>query len=199
MEPVCFQVLNHVSYRALQDFCDMSKPFDTPYEDYSIINCMLPTKYHPPLRNNVYERIARCICEQLYPDCDMDIDYDQLLNKKPMKGDAVFGWHQDMAYWPPKKITPDTQTVTFSLAIDATTLENGCIKYVPGSGLRQEVRPHRALHGSREEGHALQVEMYEDDEVVPAPAPRGSVTIHDEWVVHGSGGNDSEGERRTCE
>ena len=27
-----------------KDFCDMSKPFDTKYEDYSIINCMLPTK-----------------------------------------------------------------------------------------------------------------------------------------------------------
>ena len=28
-----------------KDFCDMSKPFETPFEEYSIINCMLPTKY----------------------------------------------------------------------------------------------------------------------------------------------------------
>ena len=24
-----------------KDFCDMSKPFDTPFEEYSIINCMV--------------------------------------------------------------------------------------------------------------------------------------------------------------
>ena len=39
-----------------------------------------------------------------------------------------------MAYWPPPSLTPDTRTVTFSLALDSTTLENGCIKYIAGSG-----------------------------------------------------------------
>ena len=29
-----------------------------------------------------------------------EIDYDQLLAKQPHKADAVFAWHQDMAYWP---------------------------------------------------------------------------------------------------
>jgi hypothetical protein len=70
----------------------MSKPFDTPFEEFSIINCMLPTKYYPPLKNNVYERVARRIAEQLYPGVPMDVDYDQLLNKRPQKNDAVFGW-----------------------------------------------------------------------------------------------------------
>ena len=40
-----------------KDFCDMSKPFDTKFEDYSIVNCMLPTKYYPPLENNIYEKL----------------------------------------------------------------------------------------------------------------------------------------------
>jgi len=70
----------------------MSKPFDTPFEEYSIINCMLPTTYYPPLKGNVYERLARHITTQLYPGVEMDVDYDQLLNKRPNKGDAVFGW-----------------------------------------------------------------------------------------------------------
>jgi phytanoyl-CoA hydroxylase len=26
-----------------KDFCDMSTPFDTPVDEYPIINCMLPT------------------------------------------------------------------------------------------------------------------------------------------------------------
>jgi len=28
-----------------RDFCDMSKPYDTPRENYSVINAMLPRRY----------------------------------------------------------------------------------------------------------------------------------------------------------
>jgi len=180
-----------------KDFCDMSKPFDTPFEEYSIINCMLPTKYYPPLKGNVYEKIVQSISEQVYPDADMTQDYDQLLNKRPQKEDAIFGWHQDMAYWPTKKLTPDTRTITFSLAIDSTTQENGCLKFVPKSGLSQTLRNHKPLHSSREEGHAVEVEMFSNDTIQSAMITRGSLTLHDEYVVHGSGGNDSNGDRRT--
>ena len=37
-------------------------------------------------------------------------DYDQLLDKRPGAADALFGWHQDMAYWPTTDLTPDTRT-----------------------------------------------------------------------------------------
>ena len=70
----------------------MSKPFDTPFEEYSIINCMLPTKYYPPLKGNIYEKIVHSISKQVFPDANMTLDYDQLLNKRPQKNDAVFGW-----------------------------------------------------------------------------------------------------------
>lgn len=70
----------------------MSKPFDTPFEEYSIINCMLPATYYPPLKGNIYEKLAKCISDQIFPDADMTMDYDQLLNKRPGKSDAVFGW-----------------------------------------------------------------------------------------------------------
>jgi len=103
----------------------------------------------------------------------------------------------DMAYWPNTKMTPLTTTVTFSLAIDSTSEANGCLRYVPGSGKAKTLRPHRPLGSSRDDAHAVQAEMHDADEVVLAPVPRGSATIHDEWVVHGSGGNTSSGERRT--
>lgn len=178
-----------------KDFCDMSKPFSTPFEEYSIINCMLPRRYHPSLQGNVYERIAARVAAQLFPETPMLLDYDQLLNKRSCKADAVFGWHQDMAYWPP---TPDTSTVTFSLAIDSTHEANGCIRYVPGSGRAKRLRPHAPLtSGGREDAHAVATTVDPGEEVRLAPAPRGTATIHDEWVVHGSGGNLSSGERRT--
>jgi hypothetical protein len=43
----------------------------------------------------------------------------------------------------------------------------------------------------------VQAEVLPGESIELAPAKRGSVTIHDEWVVHGSGGNTSVRERRT--
>ena len=121
----------------------------------------------------------------------MKLDYDQLLNKRPAKSDAIFAWHQDLAYWPGPSIlkVKSTDTCTFSLAIDDSLPENGCLKYIVGSGADKKLRPHRPASGSRDEGHALVTDVGTDEEIRLAPAKKGSVTIHDEWVVHGSGGN----------
>lgn len=178
-----------------KDFCDMSKPFDTPFEDWSIVNCMLPTKYHPTFDNNIYEQICRNISRQLFPDLDMIKDYDQLLNKRPGKSDAVFSWHQDMGYWPSPDVlgVKETSTCTFSLAVDDSMEENGCLRYVVGSHKDKMLRPHSPLGNSRDDAHALTINVNEEngDVIKSAPASRGSVTIHDEYVVHGSPGNSS--------
>lgn len=64
-----------------KDFCDMSKPFNTPRSEYSVINAMLPRVYYPQLQGNAYERVAANIAKQLFPDVEMVLDYDQLLDK----------------------------------------------------------------------------------------------------------------------
>jgi phytanoyl-CoA hydroxylase len=180
-----------------RDFCDMSKPYDTPRENYSVINAMLPRRYYPQLQGNVYERVAASVAAQLFPEVDMVLDYDQLLDKAPGAKDAVFPWHQDMAYWPNTAMTPDTRTVTFSLALDATSRNNGCIRYVPGSGLAKTLRPHLPAGKDKDDTHAVAAEVGEEEEVRYAEVSAGSVSIHDEYVVHGSGGNLSNGPRRT--
>ena len=182
-----------------KDFCDMSKPFGIPYEQWSLVNCMLPTKYYPPLRGNIYERLTSSMAKQLFPNSEMTKDYDQFLNKRPGKDDAVFSWHQDMAYWPGSKIlkVDCTDTCTFSLAIDDSMPENGCLRYVVGSGVSKTLRPHRPATGdSRDDGHALTTEVGEAEDVRLAPAKRGSLTIHDEYVVHGSSGNTCQDRQR---
>mmetsp|Transcript_26473 Transcript_26473/g.34482 ORF Transcript_26473/g.34482 Transcript_26473/m.34482 type:complete len:331 (+) Transcript_26473:77-1069(+) len=184
-----------------KDFCDMSKPFGIPMDQWSVVNCMLPTRYYPPFRGNIYEKLTASIAKQLFPNSDMTKDYDQLLNKHPGKTDAVFAWHQDMGYWPGSKAlgVDITDTCTFSLAIDNSTPENGCLRYIAGSGVEKKLRNHAPLIGnSRDDGHALTIEVKDDEPIRLAPAKRGSITIHDEWVVHGSSGNKrADQERRT--
>jgi phytanoyl-CoA hydroxylase len=174
-----------------KDLCDMSGDYGRAFEDYSIVNVMLPRRYHPDWQGNVYEQRAASIAAQLHGP-GMALDYDQLLAKRPFKEDAVFGWHQDQAYWP---VFEDSRTATCWLAVDDSTLENGCMRFVPGSH-RAPLRPHRPLHSDRGESHTLVADVDEHDEVRPVPIRRGDVTVHDERVLHGSGGNHSAGWRR---
>lgn len=180
-----------------RDFCDMSAAdFNTPFEEWNLINAMLPSRYHPALRGNLFEVRAAHVVRQLFPaEGDrFGLDYDQLLAKKPGRSAAVFAWHADMAYWP---LTRDTRTATFSLALDSTTRANGCLRFVPGSHLTQTIRKHKPLNSDRSKAHAIACEVLPDEPVVHLEIPRGGVTIHNEFVVHGSGGNETQGWRRT--
>ena len=103
IEKVFDKFMNREIHVPGKDFCDMSKPFGIPFEEWSIVNCMLPTRYHPPFQNNIFERITSDIVRQIHPNIEMSKDYDQFLNKRPGKSDAVFAWHQDMGYWPNPK------------------------------------------------------------------------------------------------
>jgi len=175
-----------------KDYCDMAGDYGRKPEDYSIVNVMLPRRYYPPWQGNVYERrtahIARRLCGE-----GMTIDYDQLLAKQPYKEDAIFAWHQDMAYWPD---TPDRRTATFWLAVDDSTVENGCMRFVPATIHEPTLRPHTPVFGGRGTSHALGTDLRDGDRVVVKPIARGDCTVHNERVMHGSGGNLTAGYRR---
>ena len=174
------------------DYCDMAGDYGRAPEDFSIINVMLPRRYYPQWQGNIFERRAASAARQLCGE-GMAIDYDQLLAKQPYKQDAVFAWHQDMAYWPD---TPDTRTATFWMAIDDSTIENGCMRFVPATNREESLRPHVAQFGDRGESHALGTDLLDRDEPVPVPIAQGDVTVHNERVMHGSGGNSTAGFRR---
>lgn len=176
-----------------RDFCDMSAGYEKPIEEYSILNVMLPRRYFPAWRDNLYELRAASIAEQLCGP-DLVLDYDQLVAKPPRKSDAVFHWHQDLAYWP---VTADTRTASFWLALDDATLENGCMRFVERSHTEKKLRAHLPMKGDRDKSHTLVAAVDESrDRIAPAEIRRGDVTVHHERTVHGSGGNTSERWRR---
>jgi len=57
---------------------------------------MLPTRYLPSFAGNTFEARATAFVAQLFAGVPMAKDYDQLLDKRPNKLDAIFAWHQDM-------------------------------------------------------------------------------------------------------
>jgi ectoine hydroxylase-related dioxygenase (phytanoyl-CoA dioxygenase family) len=161
--------------------------FGTDPTTYRIFNVMLPRRYHPAWQGNVFERVAHSIAEQLCGE-GMTLDFDQLLAKQPGREDAVFAWHQDQAYW---INTDDRRTATCWLALDDSTIDNGCMQFLPGSHV-EPVRPHRPAGASREEQHTLVTDLRPDDQLIPVPIRRGDITVHNEGVLHGSGGNRTE-------
>jgi len=170
-----------------KDFNDMTTgEHGTDAAGYAVINVMVPRRYLPEWQGNLFEQRAASIAEQLCGE-GMTIDFDQLLAKSPGRTDAVFGWHQDQAYWID---TDDRRTATCWLAVDDSTVENGCMQFLPGSHL-EPVRPHRPLHGDRSASHTLVTDLRPDDVLRPVPIRRGDITVHNEGVLHGSGGNTS--------
>ncbi len=176
-----------------RDYCDMTGDYARAPEDFAILNVMLPRVYWPALAGNIYERRAADVTRQLWGD-GFAIDYDQLVAKPPGKTDAVFHWHQDLGYWP---ITPDTRTATFWLGLDDIADDNGCVRFVDGSHREPELREHLPLHGDRDKNHTLVATVDPTrDRIRSTVMPRGSVTVHHERTVHGSGGNTSTRWRR---
>jgi hypothetical protein len=172
-----------------RDFCDMSGPYDRKFEDFSLVNAVLPRRYQPDLKGNLFERRCASIARQLIGPT-ATLDYDQFLAKRPAKPDAQFTWHQDLGYWPTG--TPEPLTATCSLALDDADAENGCLQVIPGTN-KGPLRPHRPLHegAGRDASHILSVELTPDEPIVLLPLRRGDITVHDEMIVHGSGGNRS--------
>lgn len=184
-----------------RDFCDMSQPYGTPFEAFRLVNAMLPGKYRPEFAGNIFFQLAQSMADQLYAG-KAAMDYEQFLAKKPNKTQAEFAMHQDLGYWPK---TENTWTATFSLALTDADVENGCLQVAPGTNREPELRSHRPKDygnqpgesGNRDESHTLVIEMKPTDELIYLPVKRGSVTIHDERIVHGSGGNYTDSWRKT--
>ena len=112
-----------------------------------------------------------------------------------------------MQYWPKRfPAGVPTRTATFSLALSDADESNGCLRVIPGSGAPKELltawpeaRPNisHAPDAADERAIVLQLTPEEVARAQLLPVRRGDVTVHDEWVVHGSGGNPSERVRKT--
>lgn len=198
-----------------RDYGDHSQGHGVPPEQFVLINVNNPSRHLPAFGDNPFAQRCAAVAEKLIGD-GIAQDYDQLLEKLPNRPAAVFPWHQDMQYWP-KHAPGSTRTATFSLALTDADMANGCLRVVPGSGTAKKLvqRPdaearerdaanddHAAANSSRDataDERAIVLGLTADEaaRVLHLPAPRGTVTVHDEWIVHGSGGNTSDRVRKT--
>ncbi|MBV8707441.1 MAG: phytanoyl-CoA dioxygenase family protein [Acidobacteriaceae bacterium] len=111
--------------------------------------------------------------------------------KMPGDGKRV-SWHQDSSYWP---LTP-SMAVTAWLAIDDATVENACMRYIPGT--------HHLGHltytlSENDEANVLNQTVPEAEnlgEPVNVELKAGEISIHSDLLLHGSEANQSN--KRRC-
>ncbi|NRA36623.1 MAG: phytanoyl-CoA dioxygenase family protein, partial [Planctomycetes bacterium] len=104
---------------------------------------------------------------------------------KPSHGGRRKPWHQDWAYW----TDMHTQQVTVWIAIDAATVENGCMQVLPGS--------HKLGHIEHYQGEDFMIheEQVDQDQVVIAEMNPGDALFFNVLTLHASDPNNSTADR----
>ena len=156
-----------------RDYCPMLLRYDLSFLNYA----------RDP---NILDMVAQVIG----PDI---ILWNSSFFAKPAVNGKKTPWHQDGEYWPLRPLA----TCTVWLAIDEATVENGCLKFMPGSHKRKELRPHRT---NKDPNFTLHQELleseYDDEKAVPLELEAGQMSLHDVYLLHGSEANDSGKPRR---
>ncbi len=106
----------------------------------------------------------------------------QVFCKLPNVGKGV-PWHQDGHYWPIKPLA----TCSVWIALDPANLDNGCMRYIPGSHLPAKLVPHDGVpdeHGVLRE--RISIGYLEERKVTENILQRGELSLHDAYLIHSS-------------
>lgn len=152
----------------------------------NICQIMWPSLYEEGLREgSIYDKTIQLIRYILGED--MEVDFDMLI-AKDAGTDTVTPIHQDESYWPD---LPDKRAVTVWIAMDESTLDNGCLWFTPGSH-HGELLAHQASGGK----HALTCPKANMDDLKATPISAGWCTVHHGRTIHYAGGNSTDSPRR---
>lgn len=111
---------------------------------------------------------------------------------KPAQTGKETPWHQDGDYYPIEPL----ETTTVWISLDGSTPEQGCMRFIPGSH-----KPHRLYSHHWEHKDEYTLAQVIDDDQVDLNTARdivlepGQISIHDVYLVHGSGPNRSDRRR----
>jgi phytanoyl-CoA hydroxylase len=92
-------------------------------------------------------------------------------------------------YWHSGEEPYDHTLITALIYLEESTLENGCVRIVPGSHMRPFRRDRRPSEDF------LESDLY--NRSLPVPMPRGGILLFNDCCFHGSGTNESAGSRRS--
>jgi ectoine hydroxylase-related dioxygenase (phytanoyl-CoA dioxygenase family) len=118
--------------------------------------------------------------------------HDQLFCK-PARDGGVVAWHQDYSYW---TRTKPMAHLTCWIGLDDSTVDNGCLQYVPKSH-RWDLLPITGLAGKMDAiRKVLTPEQVDAFQPVPIEVKKGECSFHHPLLIHGSQENRTDRPRR---
>ena len=119
--------------------------------------------------------------------------HDQLFCKPAMHG-GIVAWHQDYSYW---TRTKPMAHLTCWIGLDDSTIDNGCVHYVPGSH-RWDLLPITGLAGDMDaiQGVLNKEQWQQFNRHVPVELKAGECVFHHPLTIHGSFENRTANPRR---
>jgi phytanoyl-CoA hydroxylase len=105
------------------------------------------------------------------------------------KGDGLeVPWHQDGIYWPLEPMN----VITLWLAIDDSTVQNGCMRVVPGTHTLGPIEHIDAEHPETKVLHqTIKPGSFDPSGAVDIVLARGDCSLHAPYLIHGSTPNRS--------
>jgi hypothetical protein len=97
-------------------------------------------------------------------------------------------WHQDGHYWPIRPLA----TCTAWVALEPSTVENGCLRVIPRSHAARKLHEH--LHEERSDltlNQRLAGGAFDEAEAVDLELQPGQMSLHDVYMIHGAAANRS--------
>ena len=136
------------------------------------------------------EKILDYISQLIGPDFAL---WNSSFFAKPAIDGHATPWHQDGQYWPIRPLA----TCTVWLAIDDSTPDNGCLKFIKGSHIDQKLKSHNINNNKNITlNQELANEEFDETKAVNLVLERGQISLHDVYLVHGSEANNSPNARR---
>jgi ectoine hydroxylase-related dioxygenase (phytanoyl-CoA dioxygenase family) len=111
---------------------------------------------------------------------------------KPPRDGLKVEWHQDNTYWP--SVT-GTDVTTVWLALDDTDEGNACMHVIPSSHSGYEALEMQQTDGGDLLSVKVDVTPEMESAAVPVRLAAGDASLHDSFIIHGSGANHSDRRR----
>lgn len=158
---------------AFSDYCPALLPFDSDFTEFA-------------QNKTILDMVSQLIGEDIALwNCSFFAKPARIGSKTP--------WHQDGQYWPIRPLA----TCTVWIAVDDSTVKNGCLQVLRGSHKDKTLQQHQINNSP---GLALNQELAPErintDEVVNIELEAGQISLHDVYLVHGSEPNHSAHPRR---
>lgn len=136
----------------------------------------------------LHPEILNMVSQVLGPDIVL---WGSQVFAKPAHTGMEVPWHQDSHFWQMRPLV----ACTVWIAIDDVTIENGCMRYIPGSHKRGLLSHYVEGRTDVAIGDAVQPELIDDSEPKNDVLNAGEFSIHHADLIHGSMPNRSSNRR----